>query len=187
MGESAGGGSGDGKKYARRVGSGNRDGGAENGTEMKSMKWLGVKEEDRRPPPAATPTARECGKQASMQNQQRQQQQQRQPPPCSKIKPPPDGVEERPHISAPPPQPLTDMTMTKTTDPLLHTFPNPVVIARKPVVRKPVPHRTKKANSDVLRVEVKNTALETFLLLFAIGAFGACTVCFVVTELLWWI
>jgi len=94
-----------------------------------------------------------------------------------------DGVVDKASLFGSP-QILTDMATAKTPDPLLRTFPDRFIVARKPIVRKPVPHTTKTDNSDELREEVKNTALEALLLLFALGAFGACTVCFVVMELL---
>jgi len=151
---------------------------AEDGTEMRSMKERGGKKEEdcKSTSPAATCRSRECGEQASTQSlQQRQQQQQ---PPRSRINSARNVVMETVHLSDPL-QASTDMATAKIPDPTLRRFPDAFVTARKPVLRKPVPNITETANSDV-----KNTALEAFLLLFALGAFGAFTLCFVVMELL---
>lgn len=159
-----------------------RDMETEGGVEMRDMKEQKGKKEDCKSTPAATPTSQECGEQAKTQNQQKEQPQQ-QPPPSSRIKPEKIPVKKSVHFS----DPLrfsSEMITMKTSDPEIRTFPEPFVISRKPVLRKPVPPITVTGDSNVLRAKVKNTALEAFLLLFALGAFGACTVCFVVMQVL---
>ena len=149
-----------------------RDVEAEHGTKMRSMKEQGGEKEST---PAVTPT-RECGEQASTQKQKQ--------PLCSNIKSAHDSVKETVQLSDLL-QPSKDMATAKIPEPKLHTLvPDPFGIERKPVLRKPIRPVTETTNSNVLRAEVKNTALEAFLLLFALGSFGACTICLVVMELL---
>lgn len=156
------------------------------------------------PTPAAMSSPQECGEQASMQSRPQS--------PRSRIKSAHTGIKKRVHVFALLPQPFTDMATATIPVAPLRTFSEPPTVARKPVSRKPVLNRAEmdnpnnvlkgssskllvdrnkaikslgtpqKATGENMRAEAKKTSMEAFLMLFAMGAFSAWTVCLFATA-----